>query len=183
MSTPELLRAKLIRMRWFGLSASISVMLSSGCTAPNPAFDLEVRADSGDASKGSSVSDGSTDSDSTGSHGDGDDSKGDDGHDDDGHDDDGHDDDDSDSDSGDDDDPQGCRVTDCDDDEYCAFPEGAFCAFEVDIRGTCEPRPETCLGLGDPVHGCDCNVYENPCEAQQAGVDVLCRVGDDFCLC
>ena len=173
-------------MRWCWLSASFSVLLSSGCTAPNPVFDREARADSGDASEGSGVSEGSSDPDPTGSNWDGHDSKGEAGHDDDGHDDDSHDDDgrdDDDSDSGDDGDPQGCRVTDCDDDEYCAFPEGAFCAFEVDIRGTCEPRPETCLGLDDPVHGCDCNVYENPCEAQQAGVDVLCRVGDDFCLC
>ncbi|MEM1025642.1 MAG: Kazal-type serine protease inhibitor domain-containing protein [Myxococcota bacterium] len=57
----------------------------------------------------------------------------------------------------------------CEADEYCAFV-GELCDW-ADAEGTCQPRPEVCPGVVDPVCGCDNRTYGNLCEARAAGVD------------
>jgi hypothetical protein len=48
----------------------------------------------------------------------------------------------------------------------CTVPDGA---------GTCEPRPDFCADVLDPVCGCDGVTYSNPCMAAMAGVPVRTR--------
>ena len=61
---------------------------------------------------------------------------------------------------------------------YCQFPQGVCQGI-----GTCQPRPEVCLAVYDPVCGCDGRTYGNACEAARAGVSVAhpgpCRGPDD----
>jgi hypothetical protein len=56
--------------------------------------------------------------------------------------------------------------TDCANDQYCFFEE---CAAET---GVCQPRPEVCPDIWDPVCGCDGVTYANACEAARAGMSV-----------
>lgn len=50
---------------------------------------------------------------------------------------------------------------------YCAKLPG-----RCDSAGVCEPRPQACITLYDPVCGCDCMTYGNACDAARAGVSV-----------
>ena len=63
---------------------------------------------------------------------------------------------------------QGCRTSaECGAGAYCATARR-----NCDGAGTCRQRPEACIGVLEPVCGCDGNTYGNPCEAAQAGVGV-----------
>ncbi|MEZ4432601.1 MAG: Kazal-type serine protease inhibitor domain-containing protein [bacterium] len=67
----------------------------------------------------------------------------------------------------------------CPGDAWCDHPEG--CGASVD--GLCEPRPDACPEVIEPVCGCDGVTYGNACEAHAAGVGVAvaepCESGCD----
>jgi len=56
---------------------------------------------------------------------------------------------------------------DCSAGDYCAKAVG-----QCDGAGACEPRPEVCTEIFDPVCGCDGMTYTNSCKASSAGVTV-----------
>jgi len=63
---------------------------------------------------------------------------------------------------------EGCSDNDdCSDDNYCAKDLG-----DCDGIGACEPRPEACLEIYDPVCGCNDNTYGNACMAAAAGMNI-----------
>ena len=55
---------------------------------------------------------------------------------------------------------------------FCNFPKEAQCG-AADETGVCEPVPEACDTLLDPVCGCDDKTYDSACEAHRAHVSVL----------
>lgn len=59
----------------------------------------------------------------------------------------------------------------CDDTQYCLY-DGDGCGL-ADGGGTCKTRPEVCPDVVDPVCGCDGQTYENACEANANGQDVI----------
>ncbi len=69
--------------------------------------------------------------------------------------------------------PDRCRTNiDCPRSEYCAKETG-----DCDGVGRCEPRPEMCIDLWDPVFGCDGVIYSNKCYAARAGQSVDGHIG------
>ena len=54
---------------------------------------------------------------------------------------------------------------------YCDYPLEALCG-AADQTGTCQPTPEACDDVYDPVCGCDDRSYANACEAHGRGVSV-----------
>lgn len=58
----------------------------------------------------------------------------------------------------------------CDENEYCRF-DGGHCG-AADQTGTCQPIPEACAEIFDPVCGCDDMTYGNECLAAMEGVSV-----------
>jgi hypothetical protein len=70
-----------------------------------------------------------------------------------------------------------CTSTPCDDtgqdcgaDEYCELPVGV-CG-NADANGTCQPRPDGCIEIFQPVCGCDGQTYSNDCFARMAGASI-----------
>ncbi len=63
-----------------------------------------------------------------------------------------------------------CLGVGCSADAYCGYGDKE-CGGN-DAPGVCTPRPQGCGKNFEPTCGCDGKVYDNPCEAQMAGVDV-----------
>jgi hypothetical protein len=59
----------------------------------------------------------------------------------------------------------------CEPGEFCNFAPDAFCG-AADQTGVCEPIPEACIEIFQPVCGCDDQTYSNSCFANAAGVAV-----------
>lgn len=66
---------------------------------------------------------------------------------------------------------------DCISSDFCFKPETGTC----DSAGICRERPILCPLLYLPVLGCDGFVYDSPCEAQQAGTNILLYCSDGGC--
>ena len=60
----------------------------------------------------------------------------------------------------------------CAETEYCAYEAGQYCG-AADASSTCQPRPEMCAEVFQPVCGCDNKTYPNACAAAMAGQGVL----------
>ena len=70
----------------------------------------------------------------------------------------------------------GCRThADCSSDAYCEFTPGLCGAGKR--AGSCRPRPAACTEPYAPACGCDGHVYESPCSAHAAGVDLAVTGG------
>jgi hypothetical protein len=55
--------------------------------------------------------------------------------------------------------------------DYCRVADGV-CMSTADADGLCEPRPEMCAEIYQPVCGCDGETYSNACYAAMNGVSV-----------
>lgn len=58
----------------------------------------------------------------------------------------------------------------CENDEFCDFPDNRCGA--ADGSGTCTPRPKNCLENYEPACACDGTVYSNACAANSQGEDI-----------
>lgn len=65
--------------------------------------------------------------------------------------------------------------------DYCQSEPGV-CRNTADYAGTCQPRPEVCTMIYQPVCGCDGRTYGNACQAAAEGASVAhegeCRAGE-----
>jgi hypothetical protein len=59
----------------------------------------------------------------------------------------------------------------CAEGEFCNYPLDAICG-AADATGICEPIPEACPSIYDPMCGCDGTTYGNACDANMVGVSV-----------
>ncbi len=55
--------------------------------------------------------------------------------------------------------------------DFCNYPIEANCG-AADRTGFCEPIPDGCIAVDDPVCGCDDKTYSNSCIAASNGVSV-----------
>lgn len=55
--------------------------------------------------------------------------------------------------------------------DFCNYPIEANCG-AADMTGFCEPIPDVCITVDDPVCGCDDKTYSNSCIAASNGVSV-----------
>src|SRR5206468_5070348 len=53
-----------------------------------------------------------------------------------------------------------------------SFPTRRSSDLDCGGEGVCRQRPEACIGVLEPVCGCDGRTYVNACEAERAGVNV-----------
>jgi len=81
---------------------------------------------------------------------------------------------------------QACGEVMCGEGEYCDYGGNGCGDFEFD-RATCMPLPEACDEIYQPVCGCDGQLYDNPCTANAAGVDIggfeQCTTPDGYFPC
>jgi len=69
-------------------------------------------------------------------------------------------------------------IPSCSSDADCLSSQ--FCEFNIGTcsgNGFCSNKPEGCIGVVDPVCGCDGNVYSNTCIAHAAGVNIKNKGG------
>ncbi len=59
----------------------------------------------------------------------------------------------------------------CDAGEFCDYPIEAQCG-AADQTGVCQPIPQICTLIYQPVCGCDGTTYSSPCDAAASGVSV-----------
>jgi hypothetical protein len=65
-----------------------------------------------------------------------------------------------------------CGDAECSAAEWCDFSSNACSEKDAGSTATCEPRPEGCGDVYQPVCGCDGLTHSNECDANAVGIDV-----------
>jgi hypothetical protein len=60
----------------------------------------------------------------------------------------------------------------CPTDMFCAYTLDAMCGW-ADATGVCQPEPQACPTIDDPVCGCDGVTYSSECVANASGVAIV----------